>query len=206
MKKTNMIFLSVLFSMILIVGNISISFADNGLNYDPPLKQIKEGVEPQDVKCNENKVLFFKSSTFSPVCIFSDSFTKLEQRKYVSHYSDYPLSQTIDVTYNNPDMSDQTIQINYLIENGNVTKITKETHKEYLDIDIIASDDGVLYLELPRMFLDSIVLGTNTDDLFLVLIDGNEVLFKEIQTTSIYRTLKINFTANSELIEIFGVR
>ena len=56
------------------------------------------------------------------------------------------------------------------------------------------------------MFLDSIVLGTNTDDLFLVLIDGNEVLFKEIQTTSIYRTLKINFTANSELIEIFGVR
>jgi hypothetical protein len=77
MKKTNMILLSVLFSMILIVGNISISFADDGLNYDPPLKQIKAGVEPQDVKCNKDKVLFFKVSDRSPVCIYENSIKKL---------------------------------------------------------------------------------------------------------------------------------
>lgn len=72
-----MILASVMFGIILIVGNISISFADDGLNYDPPLKQIKAGVEPQDVKCNKDKVLFFKVSDRSPVCIYENSIKKL---------------------------------------------------------------------------------------------------------------------------------
>jgi len=49
----------------------------------PPLKQIKEGVEPQNVVCKTGMELIFKISG-SPACVNSSSVEKLVQRGWIS--------------------------------------------------------------------------------------------------------------------------
>ena len=207
MSKTILILIAVILTVTIILSSHLTAYSELGdTKYKPPLKQLKDGVKPQDVKCNEGKVLVFKKSNFLPICIYSDSVTKLEQRNYIQFDFNIILDQTFEAMYDNRAETNQTYPVRYLIDNGKIIDMIKEVNKEYLDIHIDADDYGVLYVELPREFLDALILGTNNDDLFIVLIDGNEVLFQEIQTTSAYRTLKINFTPDSKLIEILGVR
>jgi predicted secreted protein with PEFG-CTERM motif len=66
---------------------------------------------------------------------------------------------------------------------------------------IESTDDGTITLTIPRSVLDATI--NNGDDEFFVLVDGEEVNFDEI-TTSTDRTLTINFLAGTEEIEIIG--
>ena len=68
-------------------------------------------------------------------------------------------------------------------------------------IDIEAIDNGAITLTIPRSVLDSTI--NDSDDEFFVLVDGEEVYFEEI-TTSTDRTLTIEFLAGAEQIEIIG--
>jgi hypothetical protein len=45
----------------------------------PPLKQIKEGIEPQNVTCKSNLELIFKYSGI-PACVNPSSIEKLVER------------------------------------------------------------------------------------------------------------------------------
>ena len=66
---------------------------------------------------------------------------------------------------------------------------------------IESTDDGTITLTIPRSVLDATI--NNGDDQFFVLVDGEEVDFEEI-ITSTDRTLTINFLAGAEEIEIIG--
>ncbi len=44
--------------------------------FDSPLQQVKRGVLPADVKCNDSRQLYIKNS-ISPVCLYHDSYEKL---------------------------------------------------------------------------------------------------------------------------------
>ena len=68
-------------------------------------------------------------------------------------------------------------------------------------IYIQATDDGSITLTIPRTILDASI--NDGDDEFFVLVDGEEVDFEEI-TTSTDRTLTIEFSAGAEQIEIIG--
>jgi len=46
----------------------------------PPLKQIENGIEPENVNCKEGLELVFKASDNSPACVKSESITKLVER------------------------------------------------------------------------------------------------------------------------------
>lgn len=46
----------------------------------PPLKQLKAGVEPHNIKCSEDYVLIFKQKDGSPVCVKPATAEKLVQR------------------------------------------------------------------------------------------------------------------------------
>ncbi|MCH7559929.1 MAG: hypothetical protein IIC67_00930 [Thaumarchaeota archaeon] len=55
--------------------------SDDMIQYKAPLRQIRDdGVSPKDVKCNIGKVLFFKISNKSPVCIYETSIEKLNSK------------------------------------------------------------------------------------------------------------------------------
>ena len=72
-----------------------------------------------------------------------------------------------------------------------------------LALDVKVTDTkGSLELTLDRNLIDSRYNGK--DDSFLVIADGDEVLYKETKTTQKSRTLKFNLNHDVELVEIFG--
>jgi hypothetical protein len=62
--------------------------------------------------------------------------------------------------------------------------------------------NGKLDVVLDRSFFDSVY--DDVDDLFFILADGDEVISKEIQTTSQSRTLSITVPYGTEELEIIG--
>jgi len=91
--------------------------------------------------------------------------------------------------------------IGYEITGGKLLGIIPDVDSNSLIIYIDATDDGSLTLTIPRSVMDATINGG--DDDFFVLIDGEEVDFDEI-TTSTDRTLTIAFSAGAEEIEIIG--
>ena len=80
-----------LFSLILISGSVIIiipSYAEHlsskNTELPSPLKQIKSGIEPQDIKCAPDKVLFFKMYDKQPVCIYEKSYKKLSSYIWIA--------------------------------------------------------------------------------------------------------------------------
>ena len=98
-------------------------------------------------------------------------------------------------------IQDSTDLILYEITNGKITNVIPDLDAVSLLIDIEAIDDGSITLTIPRSVLDATI--NDNDDEFFVLVDGEEVDFEEI-TTSTDRTLTIEFFAGSEQIEIIG--
>ena len=98
-------------------------------------------------------------------------------------------------------IQDSTDLISYEITNGKITNVIPDLDAVSLLIDIEAIDDGSITLTIPRSVLDATI--NDNDDEFFVLVDGEEVDFEEI-TTSTDRTLTIEFLAGSEQIEIIG--
>jgi len=60
----------------------SVEKGDSSLS---PLKQLQSGILPQNVSCKEGLELFFKTSSFRPVCVKSESMAKLVERGYFSN-------------------------------------------------------------------------------------------------------------------------
>ena len=92
-------------------------------------------------------------------------------------------------------IQDSTDLISYEITNGKIINVIPDLDAVSLLIDIEAIDDGAITLTIPRSVLDSTINGS--DDEFFVLVDGEEVFFEEI-ITSTDRTLTIEFLAGSE--------
>ena len=91
--------------------------------------------------------------------------------------------------------------VGYEITGGKLLNIIPDVDANSLIVSIDALDDGSVTLTIPRSVLDATMNGV--DDDFFVLVDGEEVDFDEI-TSSTSRTLTIAFSAGAEEIEIIG--
>ena len=61
----------------------SLNESDDVMQYMAPLRQIRDdGVSPQDVKCNDNKILVFKILVFTILVFF---FIKKKLLKVITH-------------------------------------------------------------------------------------------------------------------------
>jgi len=98
-------------------------------------------------------------------------------------------------------VQDSTDLISYEITNGKLLNVIPDLDAVSLLIYIETTDEGSITLTIPRSVLDASINGG--DDEFFVLVDGEEVDFEEI-TTSVDRTLTIDFLAGTEQIEIIG--
>ncbi len=121
------------------------------------------------------------------------SLNELEELNIIT---DSPIIATVTV-------QDSTDLISYEITNGKIINIMTDLDAKSLLINIEAWDDGSITLTIPRSVLDAKINDDGDDDEFFVLVDGEEVDFEEI-TTSTDRTLTIEFFAGSEQIEIIG--
>jgi len=107
-----------------------------------------------------------------------------------------------DVTDTTASVQGSSDLIGYEITGGTLLSIIPSVQDNSLIVSIDATDDGSLTLTIPRSVLDA-VLENGEDDAFFVLVDGEEVDFDEI-TSSTDRILTIPFQAGSEEIEIIG--
>jgi len=98
-------------------------------------------------------------------------------------------------------VQDSTDLVSYEIINAKLINVIPDMDAVSLLIYIESTDDGSITLTIPRSVLDATI--NNGDDEFFVLVDGEEVDFEEI-TTSTDRTLTIEFSAGTEQIEIIG--
>lgn len=91
--------------------------------------------------------------------------------------------------------------MDYLIKGGKVLDAKINLENNALIISIEASSEGELTTTIPRGLIDA-KIGSD-DDLFFVIVDGEEVNYKEKKTGQ-YRTLTIPFVYGNEEIEIHG--
>jgi predicted secreted protein with PEFG-CTERM motif len=105
------------------------------------------------------------------------------------------------ITATTATIQDSTDLISYEIFNGKLINVVPDIDSVSLLVYIESMGDGSITLTIPRSVLDATV--NNADDQFFVLVDGEEVDFEEI-ITSTDRTLTIQFLAGSEQIEIIG--
>ena len=96
-----------------------------------------------------------------------------------------------------------TFDVDYTIRGGTVKDMLIDTDIFALIVIIDSESDGSITLDLPRISIDS-KKSDNTDDTFLVFIDGAEVRPEETSTTQTSRILKIEFEEGDSDIEIIG--
>lgn len=101
--------------------------------------------------------------------------------------------------------AEKKIPVQYSITNAIVKDITPDTDAFSTIITIETVDDGELTIRMPKELLDSKREDKKYDDDFFVIVDGEEVEFKEIRGDSI-RELLIAFPKDAEEIEIIGTK
>ena len=98
-------------------------------------------------------------------------------------------------------IEEQSLQIEYEITSGSVNSFTSDINTTSLIINITATEDGSLKAILPRKIIDSTY--EKQDDIFYLLIDGEEVMFTETIEDN-QRILTIPYTKESRQIEVIG--
>ncbi len=98
-------------------------------------------------------------------------------------------------------IEEQSLQIEYEITSGSVNSFTSDINTTSLIINITATEDGSLKAILPRKIIDSTY--EEQDDIFYLLIDGEEVMFTETIEDN-QRILTIPYTKESRQIEVIG--
>lgn len=190
------------------------SYASNGVmkstgpvvvTLESPLKQFKSGTDPYFVICNQNLQLVIKSSDNSPACVRSSSIERLLKQGWVDAYDNNGKYLPM-ILPNMIKVQNTNFTINYNITGNNkLLDANMDSQSKSLILSLNATNNGTLIVSLPREMIDA-KLPTGNDDKFYILVNGQESVFKEINTTTKDRTISISFTNGTHVIEIIGVQ
>jgi len=90
------------------------SVADAIAFFPPPLKQIKEGIEPSNVTCTEGLELVLKQSNGKPACLKPSSIEKLIERGWAIHLlPDYTSENNNSEIFAAGDYEVESMQVSY---------------------------------------------------------------------------------------------
>ncbi|MEM3025165.1 MAG: PEFG-CTERM sorting domain-containing protein [Candidatus Nitrosotenuis sp.] len=95
-----------------------------------------------------------------------------------------------------------TYCVPYEVSGAVVKKATVSSELSSITLKVNTKEDGVITLMIPRDILDSTSGDKDTD--FIVLVDGEEADFEEIDTDDFTRTLEIMVPEGTTEIEIIG--
>jgi len=96
-----------------------------------------------------------------------------------------------------------TFDIPFSIKGGNVKNMLTDSNDFALIVQIDATDDGSITLDLPRKFIGA-EKQDGKDDIFIILIDGIDVAYEESVVSSESRKITINFEESDFDIKIMG--
>jgi len=122
-----------------------------------------------------------------------------------SEFTYSPKSSSIETTtnYEVDAGSHGTFDVKYSIKGGTIKNMIVDSDIFAVIIQIDATDEGTITLELPREFIGA-EKQDGKDDTFIILIDGIEVAYQESAVHSESRIITINFEQGDSDIEIIG--
>ena len=128
-------------------------------------------------------------------------------QEYISEteFTYTPESEAVETTTNfEVDAgSHGTFDVEYTIKGGTVKDMIIDSDIFALIVQIDATDEGAITLDLPREFIGA-EKQDGKDDTFIILIDGIEVAYQESVVHSESRVITINFEQGDSDIEIIG--
>jgi predicted secreted protein with PEFG-CTERM motif len=122
-----------------------------------------------------------------------------------STFSFTPESKAVETTTNfevNAG-SKGTFDVKYTIRGGTVKSMTVDSEIFALVVQIDATDEGTITLDLPREFIGA-EKQDGKDDTFIILIDSIEIPYQESIVDTDSRIITINFEQGDSDIEIIG--
>lgn len=96
-----------------------------------------------------------------------------------------------------------TFDVEYTIKGGTVEDMVVDSDIFAVIVQIDATDEGTITLDLPREFIGA-EKQDGKDDTFIILIDGIEVAYQESVVHADSRVITINFEQGDSDIEIIG--
>jgi len=98
-----------------------------------------------------------------------------------------------------------TFDVEYIIRGGILETMKIEPEIFALIVDIESTSDGSIILDLPREAIDA-KKSDSSDDLFIIIIDGMEVIYDEAITNENTRTITIQFEEGDSDIIVIGTQ
>ena len=188
-------------------GGPPIPSEDYKIFHTPPLKQFKSAIPSEQTQCKEGLSRIIKYDG-TPACVMERSIAKLNERNWTNAQNIHYLNQdSVDAHYyyHSYTYSIEPFEIRYTIAGADVYGIFQgiESTSLIVKLDDVISD-GKLIISIPRELLDSkVTAGMIDDDVFIVLVNGEEESFDEIKDSG-HRALSIMFEEDSEEIVIIG--
>lgn len=104
--------------------------------------------------------------------------------------------------------SSGTFDLDYTIRGGTLSNISIDENIFGLVVEINASDDGKIVLDLPRKYIDA-EKQNGKDEVFIILVEKQngdvvETTYKEETSHSEIRTIMINFEEGDSKIQVIG--
>ena len=99
--------------------------------------------------------------------------------------------------------SSGTFDVEYTIRGGTVSDMLVDSEIFALKVIIKTEDNGEITLKLDRDYIDAL-RSDGRDEQYIILIDGLEVGYEDIETTAEHRTISIDFQEGDSNIEIIG--
>ena len=128
-----------------------------------------------------------------------------QEHQVETNFSYTPKSKMVETTepYEVDAGSHGTFDVNYTIKGGTVKNMVVDSEIFVVIVQIDATDEGTITLDLPREFIGA-EKQDGKDDTFIILIDGIEVAYQETVVQSDSRVISINFEQGDSDIEIIG--
>lgn len=112
-----------------------------------------------------------------------------------------PLGNSVEWSVYKFSYEEQEFRIPYKITNGNLILIEVDPTFTSMFIQI-DGDGGIIEITIPRDLIDAKELESNEDDSFVVLVDGEEQNYEEVNNSPCFRTISIKFPKGEQEIEI----
>ena len=97
-----------------------------------------------------------------------------------------------------------SFEIKYFIRGGIINDITLDTENLGLKIDITTIADGEISLEIPRKWVGAVQYPSESDEDFIILIEGQEVSYVQTASSNDSRTIKFDFLNGDKEIQVIG--
>ena len=99
----------------------------------------------------------------------------------------------------------QGYDIPYAITGGTISDMKVDFPSFALTLSINATRNGIVSLDIPRDFMDAKKMD-GSDENFIVLINGSEIMPSEVQGSTLSRNVTINFLKEDSQIELIGTQ